>query len=98
MRVPYISQRLTSFSDAPLYVNSLDRRSENYLTSDLIQRDGRSIPSIAIDFSMPMHVILHHNMDLFETFVESLLTYSDEITEAMHSHIRLFKDTLRYIN
>ena len=53
VRVPYISQRLTSFSDAPLYVNSPDRRSENYLTSDLIQRDGRSIPSIAIDFSMP---------------------------------------------
>ena len=54
MRVPYISQRLTSFSDAPLYVNSPDRRSENYLTSDLIQRDGRSIQSIAIDISMPM--------------------------------------------
>ena len=54
VRVPYISQRLTSFSDAPLYVNSPDRRSENYLTSDLIQRDGRSIQSIAIDISMPM--------------------------------------------
>ena len=54
MRVPYISQRLTSFSDAPLYVNSPDRRSENYLTSDLIERDGRSIQSIAIDISMPM--------------------------------------------
>ena len=54
MRVLYISQRLTSFSDAPLYVNSPDRRSENYLTSDLIQRDGRSIQSIAIDISMPM--------------------------------------------
>ena len=54
VRVPYISQRLTSFSDAPLYVNSPDRRSENYLTSDLIERDGRSIQSIAIDISMPM--------------------------------------------
>ena len=41
VRVPYISQRLTSFSDAPLYVNSPDRRSESYLTSSLIQRDGR---------------------------------------------------------
>ena len=52
------------------------------------------------DLSMPLkvHVILHHYMDFFETSGETLLSYSDEITEAMHSQIRLFEDAHRYIN
>ena len=52
------------------------------------------------DVSMPlkMHVILHHYMEFFVTFGETLLTYSDEICEAMHSQIRLFEDAHRYIN
>ena len=52
------------------------------------------------DLSMPLkvHVILHHYMDFFESFGETLLSYSDEVTEAMHSQIRLFEDAQRYIN
>ena len=34
----------------------------------------------------------------FESFGETLLSYSDEVTEAMHSQIRLFEDAHRYIN
>ena len=45
-----------------------------------------------------MHVILHHYMEFFESFGESLLTYSDEVTEAMHSQIRLFEEAHRYLN
>ena len=33
-----------------------------------------------------------------ETFGETLLTYSDEVCESMHSQIRLFEDAHRYIN
>ena len=47
---------------------------------------------------LKMQVILHHYMDFFETSGETLLSYSDEITEAMHSQIRLFEDAHRYIN
>ena len=52
------------------------------------------------DVSMPlkMHVILDHYMEFFESFGETLLSYSDEICEAMHSQIRLFEDAHRYIN
>ena len=52
------------------------------------------------DLSMPlkMHVILHHYQDFFELSGETLLTYSDEITEAMHSQIRHFEEAHRYIN
>ena len=52
------------------------------------------------DLSLPLkvHVILHHYMDFFETSGETLLSYSDEITEAMHSQIRLFEYAHRYIN
>ena len=52
------------------------------------------------DLSMPLkvHVILHHYMDFFESFGETLLSYSDKITEAMHSQIRLFEDAHRCIN
>ena len=54
----------------------------------------------AFSLSMPLkvHVILHHYLEFFETFGETLLTYSDEITEAMHSQIRLFEDAHRYVN
>ena len=45
-----------------------------------------------------MHVILDHYMEFFESFGETLLSYSDEICEAMHSQIRLFEDAHRYIN
>ena len=47
---------------------------------------------------LKMHVILHHYMEFFESFGESLLTYSDEVTEAMHSQIRLFEEAHRYLN
>ena len=52
------------------------------------------------DLSMPlkMHVILHHYMEFFESFGETLLNYSDEVIEAMHSQIRLFEEAHRYLN
>ena len=72
------------------------------LIRGIIERLGNIFQQLQerFDLTMPlkMHVILHHYMDFFETFGESLLTYSDEITEAMHSQIRLFEDAHRYIN
>ena len=47
---------------------------------------------------LKMHVILHLYQDFFHLSGETLLTYSDEITEAMHSQIRLFEETHRYVN
>ena len=47
---------------------------------------------------LKMHVILHHYQDFFDLSGETVLTYSDKITEAMHSQIRLFEEAHRYVN
>ena len=72
------------------------------LIENIIQKIASNFQTMQemFDISMPlkMHVILHHYLEFFETFGESLLTYSDEVCEAMHSQIRLFEDAHRYIN
>ena len=76
------------------------------LDKELVGRIVQNLGSIfqqlqeKFDLSMPlkMHVILHHYMEFFESFGETLLTYTDEVTEAMHSQIRLFEEAHRYIN
>ena len=76
------------------------------LDKDLIGRIIQNLGNVfqqlqaKFDLSLPlkMHVILHHYMEFFESFGETLLTYSDEVTEAMHSQIRLFEEAHRYLN
>ena len=52
------------------------------------------------DMSMPLkiHIILEHYLEFFEAKNESLLSYTDEFCEAMHSQIRLFEESHRYLN
>ena len=52
------------------------------------------------DLSMPlkMHIILHHYLDHFELTGETLLRYTDEFTESMHSQIRQFEESHHYKN
>ena len=73
-----------------------------YTIKGVIQNLGKIFQQLLekFDISMPlkMHVILHHYMEFFETFGETLLTYSDEVCESMHSQIRLFEDAHHYIN
>ena len=76
------------------------------LDKDLIGRIIQNLGNVfqqlqaKFDLSMPlkMHVILHHYMEFFESFGETLLNYSDEVIEAMHSQIRLFEEAHRYLN
>ena len=72
------------------------------LVGEIIKNLDRIFQELQEKFnvSMPlkMHVILHHYQDFFDLSGETLLSYSDEITEAMHSQIRLFEDAHRYIN
>ena len=78
------------------------KRLDKELIAGIIDRLGNIFQRLQarFDLSMPLkvHVILHHYLEFFETFGETLLTYSDEITEAMHSQIRLFEDAHRYVN
>ena len=73
-----------------------------YTIKGVIQNLGKIFQQLLekFDISMPlkMHVILHHYIEFFETFGETLLTYSDEVCESMHSQIRLFEDAHCYIN
>ena len=84
--------------DKAVNLRSLDKD----LIESIIQKIASNFQTMQemFDISMPlkMHVILHHYLEFFETFGESLLTYSDEVCEAMHSQIRLFEDAHRYIN
>ena len=52
------------------------------------------------DLSMPlkMHIILHRYLDHFELTGETLLRYSDEFTESVHSQIRQFEESHHYKN
>ena len=52
------------------------------------------------DISMPlkMHIIVHHCRDYFEQSGETLLKYTDEFTESMHSQLRQFEESHHYKN
>ena len=52
------------------------------------------------DLSMPLkvHIIFSHYMEYFELTGKTFLTVIDEVTESMHSAIRLFEDSHRYVN
>ena len=52
------------------------------------------------DISMPlkMHIIIHHYRDYFEQSGETLLKYTDEFTESMHSQLRQFEESHHYKN
>ena len=52
------------------------------------------------DISMPlkMHIIIHHYRDYFEQSGETLLKYTDEFTESMHSQLRQFEESYHYKN
>ena len=52
------------------------------------------------DISMPLkiHIILAHYIDHFELTKETLLRYTDEFTESMHSQLRLFEESHHYKN
>ena len=45
-----------------------------------------------------MHIILHHYLDHFEVTGETLLKYTDEAVEAMHSQIKQFEERHHYKN
>ena len=52
------------------------------------------------DISMPLkiHIIIHHYLDHFELTGETLLAYTDEFTESMHSQLRQFEESHHYKN
>ena len=52
------------------------------------------------DLSMPLkiHIILSHYLEFFDEKNESMLSYNDEFTESMHSAIRLFEQSHKYLN
>ena len=52
------------------------------------------------DISMPLkiHIIVHHYLDHFELTNETLLRYTDEFTESMHSQLRQFEESHHYKN
>ena len=51
-----------------------------------------------LSMSLKIHVIVDHYMDFFEAKNETLLSYTDEFCESMHSQIRLFEESHRYLN
>ena len=48
--------------------------------------------------SLKLHIIFDHYVEHFEETGESLLKYSDEICEAMHSQYRIFEEKHGYRN
>ena len=47
---------------------------------------------------LKMHIIVHHYRDYFEQSGETLLKYTDEFTESMHSQLRQFEESHHYKN
>ena len=45
---------------------------------------------------LKMHIIVHHYRDYFEQSGETLLKYTDEFTESMHSQLRQFEESHHY--
>ena len=47
---------------------------------------------------LKMHIIVHHYRDYFEQSGETLLKYTDEFTESMHSQLCQFEESHHYKN
>ena len=48
--------------------------------------------------TLKLHIIIDHYVEHFEMSQETLLKYSDEIVEAMHSQYRIFDERHGYKN
>ena len=48
--------------------------------------------------TLKLHILFDHYVEHFEMTGESLLKYSDEICEAMHSQYRIFEEKHKYTN
>ena len=72
------------------------------LIADIIEDIGRVFKKLQDQFdlseTMKIHVIRAHYMDFFESKQETLLTYTDEVCESMHSQIKYFESGHRYVN
>ena len=72
------------------------------LISEIIENLGNIFEKLQSEFDLSMslkiHVITSHYMDFFEAKNETLLSYTDEFCESMHSQIRLFEESHRYLN
>ena len=70
--------------------------------SPTIKEIGRVFKLLQEHFQMSMtlkmHIILHHYLDHFEVTGETLLKYTDEAVEAMHSQIKQFEERHHYTN
>ena len=51
-----------------------------------------------MSMTLKIHIILHHYVDHFTVTGETLLKYTDESVEAMHSQIRQFEESHHYTN
>ena len=72
------------------------------LIDSAIKEIGRVFKLLQEHFQMSMtlkmHIILHHYLDHFEVTGETLLRYTDEAVEAMHSQIKQFEERHHYKN
>ena len=72
------------------------------LIDSAIKEIGRVFKLLQEHFQMSMtlkmHIILHHYLDHFEVTGETLLKYTDEAVEAMHSQIKQFEERHHYKN
>ena len=72
------------------------------LIADIIEDIGRVFKKLQDQFdlseTMKIHVIRAHYMDFFESKQETLLSYTDEVCESMHSQIKYFEGGHRYLN
>ena len=72
------------------------------LIKSTIDEIGNCFQLLQENFQMSMtlkiHIILHHYVDHFTVTGETLLKYTDESVEAMHSQIRQFEESHYYTN
>ena len=50
-----------------------------------------------LSMTLKVHIISEHYQEHFDSTGKTLLSYSDEVTESMHSQLRLFEDAHKYL-
>ena len=69
---------------------------------DIVAKLGENFAHMQKEFNLSqtlkMHIILDHYVEHFEMTNESLLKYSDEVCEAIHSQYRIFEEKHGYRN